>query len=228
MTKSDFLILFFGFFSTLSLVMALYFPKARPILINSGFLLFFLGLFFISSDEFSQTLDEGESSIWNIIIKRWVNVNVKSRRASVSPIIALASDSPEQIILKMGCASCHQIPGIPWSKGVMGPILIEKTLAQRRISSAEYQSRVKAGKAHANSAKEYIIESIISPDNFIVPEFETDSNSEHSIMYHGYEKKFTYGALDNLADYLLTLDCESAKRDNLEGPPQEKVSRICG
>jgi len=148
--------------------------------------------------------------------------------ASAGPPIALVSDTPEQIVKKMGCAACHQIPGITIAKtGVIGPILMEKVTAPIRLSSPEYQARVKAGKAGAKTPKQYVIESIVNPSAYVVHAFEM-GNPEKSIMIPDFATKFTYGALDKMADYLLSQDCAAAKKDGLNGPAMEPVSKNCG
>ncbi|HSG05927.1 MAG TPA: c-type cytochrome, partial [Nitrospiria bacterium] len=142
--------------------------------------------------------------------------------------IALPDDDPQAIIKKMGCAACHQIPGIEIAKtGMIGPILVEKFNSPRRLASPEYKAAVKAGKAHATNAKDYIIESIMDPSAYVVKEFEM-GNPTKSMMPADFNKKFTYSALSNLADYLLEQDCEAAKKDGLTGPPLESVAKICG
>ena len=148
--------------------------------------------------------------------------------APAGPPIALAADTPEQIVKKMGCAACHQIPGISIAKtGAIGPVLMEKVTAQRRLSSPEYQARVKAGKAGAKTPKQYVIESIVNPSAYVVHEFEM-GNPEKSIMIPDFATKFTYGALDKMAEYLLSQDCAAAKKDGLNGPAMEPVSKLCG
>ena len=130
--------------------------------------------------------------------------------------LALPIDSPEVIIEKMGCHVCHKIPSIStsWSSS-FGPLLIPKTMAPLRLTSPEYQERIKAGTASATTPREYVIESIINPDAFIVPGFENRGNPEKSLMYRHYSKRFTSGAVEVLVDFLLTLDVESAMRDGL-------------
>jgi hypothetical protein len=142
--------------------------------------------------------------------------------------IVVDSDTPEQMLVKMGCVTCHQVPGITAARtGVMGPILLEKVLAPKRLHSPVYQARVKAGKAHARTAKEYVIESIVSPDSYLASDFIYHSNIEQSAMFPEYGRWFTYAALQKLSNYLLTLDCEAAMKDGLNGPPVESVSKIC-
>ncbi|MBI3611166.1 MAG: nitric oxide reductase [Nitrospirae bacterium] len=149
--------------------------------------------------------------------------------APPGPPIVLASDTPDQIVAKMGCFACHQIPGIALAKfGAIGPMLIEGYNAPRRIASAEYQARVKAGKAHAKTPKEYVMESIVDPNAFIVHQFAQKSNPLISPMIQDFATKFTYGGLEKIADYLLQQNCDTAKKDNLPGPPQENFATVCG
>jgi len=149
--------------------------------------------------------------------------------APAGPPIVLATDTPEQIVTKMGCFACHQIPGIASAKfGAIGPLLIEGHNAPRRIASPEYQARVKAGKAHATTPKEYIMESIVNPNAFVVPQFAQKANPEVSPMVQDFATKFTYGGLEKIAEYLLQQNCDTAKKDNLPGPSQETFAVVCG
>jgi hypothetical protein len=130
--------------------------------------------------------------------------------------LALPTDSPEAIIQKMGCYVCHKIPRIPLSRqSDYGPILIPGTMAPRWITSSIYQERVKAGKARATTPREYIIESILDPDAFIVPGYSDKNDLEKSLMYPHYAERFTQGGLEVLADYLLTVDVQAAVQDGL-------------
>jgi hypothetical protein len=90
--------------------------------------------------------------------------------------------------------------------GVIGPLLIEKTNAPKRLASREYQALVKAGIAHASTPKEYVMESIVSPNAFIVPGYGLPTTPPTSPMPHGFGQKLSYDALDRLAEFLLSLD----------------------
>jgi hypothetical protein len=128
--------------------------------------------------------------------------------------LALPTESPQEIILKMGCHVCHKIPTIPDSRfSNFCPVLIPKTMAPLRLTSPEYLAQVKTGLASATTPREYVKESILNPDAFIVPGFEKKDFPGESPMFHFYSKRFTKGALDVLADYLLTLDVDAAMRD---------------
>jgi len=152
-----------------------------------------------------------------------------SAPAPAGPPIALVTDTPQQIVQKMTCFICHQIPGVPIAKtGMIGPLLIEKTNAAKRIASPEYQAMVKAGKAHAKTPKEYVMESIVSPNAFIVHGFVQKANPDTSDMLQDFSQKFTFGALEKMADYLLEQDCAAAMKDGLKGPPAEPIDQVCG
>ena len=130
--------------------------------------------------------------------------------------LALPTDTPQVIIRKMGCYVCHKIPEIPESHfSSFGPLLIPKTIAPLRLTSPEYIAQVKENKANATTPEEYIQESILNPDAFIVPGYEDTKNPDISIMYHHYSRRFTQGALDVLTEHLLTLDVETAAKDGL-------------
>ena len=136
--------------------------------------------------------------------------------APAGPPVMMNTDTLEQIVQKGMCFACHKIPGISLAKaGMVGPLLIEKTNAPNRIKSAEYQKAVKEGKAHARTAKEYVMESIMKPDAFIVPGFADD-------MPKDFSHKFTVSGLEKMVDYLLQQDAAAAIKEGLERLPNEK------
>lgn len=141
--------------------------------------------------------------------------------------IACATDTPDQIVTKMGCAACHKIPDISFAHtGAIGPLLIEGANAPGRIKSPEYLAAMKAGKAHATSPKEYIIESIMDPSAFIVQGFEPISPGGKSMMPPDFATKFTYAAVSKLADFLLTQTADKAIKAGLERHPMEKAEKL--
>ena len=140
----------------------------------------------------------------------------KKEPVKEGPKVALGSDSPEEIVKKMTCYACHKIPGISIAKtGMVGPLLIEGTNAPNRIKSPEYLKRVKEGKAHAKTPREYVMESIMDPSAFIVPGFADD-------MLKDFKHKFTVSGLDVIVNHLLAQNVETALRDGLDRLPNEK------
>jgi hypothetical protein len=133
-------------------------------------------------------------------------------RSLVAPLVVLSTDSPQDIIGKLGCPGCHRIPTTTATVGVIGPVLIEKTTAPKRLASREYQTLVAIGKAHASTPKEYVIESIVNLNAFVVPGYDRPTTPPTSPMPHGFGQKLTYDALDRLAEFLLTLgEAEAVK-----------------
>lgn len=132
------------------------------------------------------------------------------------PKLALPTDPPEEIILKMGCYVCHQIPKTPESyQSDYGPILILGTMASLQITSEAYQEQVRKGVAEAGTPREYVIESILYPNAFIATGYADRKNPERSLMYPHYAERFTRGGLETLVDYLLTLDIYDAMEGGL-------------
>lgn len=125
------------------------------------------------------------------------------------PIVATGRDTPEQMIAKMGCGGCHVIPATAYQFGTKGPVLIAETTAPERIVSAEYRAKVQAGKAHATTPKEYVIESLMHPSAYILSAFVDAKNPDISMM-PSYAGKLTYEAADKLAEFLLSIDENAA------------------
>jgi hypothetical protein len=130
----------------------------------------------------------------------------RAPEAIADPSAVLQSDTPQDIIAKLACGGCHKIPTTTATAGVIGPVLIEKTSAPRRIASREYRALVAAGKAYASTPKEYVIESIVNPNAFVVPGYGLASTATTSPMPQGFGKKLSYDSLERLAEFLLSLD----------------------
>jgi hypothetical protein len=137
-------------------------------------------------------------------------------------IMLRGDENPQDIIMKIGCVACHKIPTTAARFGTVGPLLIEGTNAIKWIKSPEYKMRVKEGKAHATTPKEYIIESIVNPNAFIVPGFTKKDKPEESIMPKDYGNKIPYNAVSKLADFLLSLDQDTAKKDGMLQEPSSE------
>jgi len=156
---------------------------------------------------------------WMSLVKGygfWLSPIVSSSPPLPIGKLALPTDAPEVIIQKMGCYVCHKIPHVPASRNSnVGPILIEGTMAPMRITSPEYRERVKAGKAHATTPREYVMESILDPSAFIVSGYAKKEKSDESLMYPHYANQFTRGGLEKLVEFLLALDVKTAAEEGL-------------
>lgn len=89
----------------------------------------------------------------------------------------------EQLFVSTGCGGCHTIQGI--SSGEVGPNLTQ--IAQ-----------VAATRKDGVSAEDYIHESIVSPNAFVVEGYQPN------IMPQTYGQQFSSGELNDLIAYLLT------------------------
>lgn len=139
------------------------------------------------------------------------------------------ADPPERVVAKLGCGVCHQIPGIASARtGVEGPLLIPGATAAQRLASPQYRESVAAGRAAAKTPREYVLESILTPSAFIVPEFEQRGAPAQSAMPDHFGGAMSVAELEGLVDNLMTLDCAAAMREGLAGPKIESIDRLCG
>ena len=107
-------------------------------------------------------------------------------------ILVDGSEPHDKLFMGAGCPACHTIPGIEGAVGKVGPELWEGTNAPKRIKEAGY-----AGKA--KTTKEYITESILNPNVYVVTDFPKDQ------MPKDFGVRLTGGALNKIVDYLAQL-----------------------
>jgi hypothetical protein len=91
-----------------------------------------------------------------------------------------------------GCPACHTIPGIEGATGKVGPPLWEGTNAPKRMKDSAYEGKAK-------TTKEYITESILDPNLYVVTDYPKDQ------MPKDFGVRLTGGALDKIVDYLSQL-----------------------
>ncbi len=107
---------------------------------------------------------------------------------------ASPSVSPSEILTafnKGDCATCHTIPGLPDAKGQVGP-----DLSGIGVSAATRLS--------GYSATEYIRESILEPNAFIVPECPL-GDCPAGVMPQSFAGSLSEADLDAIVSYLSTL-----------------------
>ncbi len=112
----------------------------------------------------------------------------------------VTGDEPiQELFVRAGCPVCHQIPGIVGAKGQVGPPLWLGKTGEARLADPEYRGQ-------AQTVREYIVESVVSPGTYVVPGFPADT------MPVWYGRKLSAGALDKIASYLEQAVEESAPR----------------
>lgn len=112
--------------------------------------------------------------------------------AAVSPekVPLTTGEEPiAEIFTRAGCPVCHVIPGIPGANGQVGPTLVLGTTGPQRIQSPNY-------KGQAHTVHDYVVESVLDPERFIVPGFPGRT------MPAWYGTKLSALALEKIATYL--------------------------
>jgi nitrite reductase (NO-forming)/hydroxylamine reductase len=105
---------------------------------------------------------------------------------------------------KGGCSACHVIPGIPNAVGTIGPDLTEiATTASEQMQSSEYTGA-------AQSADEYIRESLVDPNIFVAP-ICPSGPCPSGLMPSTLKDTLSESELSAIVDYLSGLP-ESATR----------------
>jgi hypothetical protein len=94
-----------------------------------------------------------------------------------------------EILTRPGCPVCHSIPGIPGANGQVGPPLILGTTGKQRLKEPDYRG-------HAKTVREYIVESVLDPQQFIV------SGYPGNTMPAWYGLRLSALALEKMASYL--------------------------
>ena len=95
----------------------------------------------------------------------------------------------QELFVRAGCPVCHQIPGIAGANGQVGPPLWLGKTGVMRLADPQYRGQ-------ARTVRDYIVESIVSPGNYVVPGFPPDT------MPVWYGRKLSAAALDKMVSYL--------------------------
>jgi len=88
---------------------------------------------------------------------------------------------------RTGCP--HTIPGIAGANGQVGLPLLLATTGPARLADPRYSG-------HAKTVREYIVESIVAPQEYVVPGYPERT------MPPWYGSKLSAAALDQMAAYL--------------------------
>jgi nitric oxide reductase subunit C len=103
----------------------------------------------------------------------------------------------ERLFATLPCVSCHDITR-PWPGGDICPNLGNiATEAARIVRSRQYHGK-------ARKAADYIRESIVDPDAYIVPGEKFRAADGHSLMPRDFGQTLTAAQIDDLVAFLLT------------------------
>lgn len=103
--------------------------------------------------------------------------------------LVTGDEAIHEIFIRAGCVVCHEIPGIPEAKGRVGPPLVLGSTGKRRLGDPAYRGK-------ARTVHEYVIESVLEPDRFVVPGYPSRT------MPAWYGSKLSALALEKIARYL--------------------------
>ncbi len=108
--------------------------------------------------------------------------------AAMIPLVS-GDESIDKMFTKAGCVVCHTIPGIPGAEGQVGPPLALGSTGRTRLQHPDYRGTAK-------TVHEYVIESVIEPERFVVPGYPNHT------MPTWYGAKLSALALEKIASYL--------------------------
>ncbi|MDH5762889.1 MAG: cytochrome C [Nitrospinota bacterium] len=111
------------------------------------------------------------------------------------PLFVTGAEPIDVMINKLGCPLCHTIPGIEGATGELGPKLHEKINAPKRIKDPNYKGTAKSG-------RDYVRESILNPNAYIVFNEEAGEPYPEGVMPQDFANKLSVNALDKLVDFI--------------------------
>ncbi len=138
----------------------------------------------------SKAPQGGEGRSTEVIPSQPETSSIKNNQVSLLDVPLATGDEPlDKLFVQSGCAVCHTIPGIDPAMGRQGPKLVLGTNGPKRLADPNYQGT-------AESVREYIQESILSPGAYIVPGYSD------RVMPQWYGKRLNARALDRISGYL--------------------------
>jgi hypothetical protein len=106
------------------------------------------------------------------------------------------------LVVKLGCAGCHTIAGVPEAQGIIGPNLSHIYAdAAKIIVSPEYKS----SKGQATTARDYLKESIFTPSAFVYPNCPIGDCTDF-VMPRDFKTRLSTEDVNLILDFLSTLN----------------------
>lgn len=100
-------------------------------------------------------------------------------------------ENGRQLFLAQGCGGCHVIEGVEGAVGEIGPDLTTiATVAQERVDDPNYTGT-------AETAAQYIRESIVDPNTFVVQGFQPN------VMPQTFDETLADEQIDDLVAFLM-------------------------
>ena len=129
--------------------------------------------------------------LWSLLFHREPPVAKTPIVVLVPEMVPLVTGEEETALIftRAGCPVCHRIPGIAGADGRVGPPLLLGSSGSQRLRDPSYQGRAK-------TVHEYIVESVVEPETFVVPGYPAGT------MPTWYGAKLSALALEKIAAYL--------------------------
>ncbi len=112
-----------------------------------------------------------------------------------APIFVTGTETIDVMLNTLGCPLCHTIPGIEGAVGELGPKLHEKINAPNRIKDPRYKGKARTG-------RDYVRESILNPNIYIVFNEEEGEPFPEGVMPPDFANKLSVNALEKLVDFI--------------------------
>ncbi|MCC2640047.1 MAG: exported protein of unknown function, putative Cytochrome c [Nitrospira sp.] len=125
---------------------------------------------------------------WNVQPSPEFSLKVLKNDPNMVPLVT-GEEPIQEIFVRAGCPACHQIPGIVGANGQVGPSLWLGTTGEARLADPQYRGQ-------AQTVRDYIVESIVSPGIYVLPGFPADT------MPVWYGRRLSAAALDKIVSYL--------------------------
>jgi hypothetical protein len=111
------------------------------------------------------------------------------------PVFVTGTEPIDVMLNTLGCPLCHTIPGIEGAVGELGPKLHEKINAPNRIKDPRYKGKARTG-------RDYVRESILNPNAFIVFNEAEGELFADGLMPQDFANKLSVNALEKLVDFI--------------------------
>ncbi len=111
------------------------------------------------------------------------------------PVFVTGTETIDVMLNTLGCPLCHTIPGIEGAVGELGPVLHEKVNAPQRIKDPRYKGKARTG-------RDYVRESILNPNAFIVFNEAEGELFADGLMPQDFANKLSVNALEKLVDFI--------------------------
>jgi len=128
------------------------------------------------------------AGMWKVPLPSESYSNIQKIDPNMVPLVT-GEEPIQELFVRAGCPVCHQIPGIVGANGQVGPPLWLGKTGATRLADPQYRGQ-------AQTVRDYIVESIVSPGTYVVPGFPANT------MPVWYGRKLSADALTKIASYL--------------------------